>query len=201
MPFLGNIVSKLDELLSANSLTDARFQPRLFAGICQHIATKKPNEPEKLFYIPAKVTNLGEAVQIIPDDSYNLISYHRVLSNSYSPTENRSEFGDGNSMQRCTSDVVLTVIAFTNKLGLSVEQLEALFVTGFPSSLDKTFVTSLEMSRISVQPVSSTLDSVAIFSTEYRGETYFLKPESVMFQIRYQVQAVYKMGCFTICCD
>lgn len=199
MPFLDKIISKVDEMILASSLTDARFQNRFFAGLVQQIPVKN-FDGSKTIFIPAILHGVNDAQQVVPDDSFNIITYHRIISNTYEKIVAGS-VGDGMNAQRATSDMIMIVIGFNDKLLLTVEQLEALFVGGFPDQLPKTFSTDLQMSLISASISSTNFDSVALFSQEYRGEENFIRPNMSLFQIRYRITAAFKKGCFTICED
>lgn len=184
----------MDAAIVAKSLTDKRFQLRKFAGLCW-LTPGKLQEGNTPVFIPAKVTTLGEYEFIVPDDNFNIITYHRLLQTSHVLEAN--DFGDKGS----NIDAVLTVIGFTSKLRLTADELEALFIAGFPGGFSKTFISSIQMRSVFAEPVSSNFDSTSIFNTEYRGNTYFLKPETIMFQIRYRLSTVYRPDCFTLCCD
>lgn len=194
MPYSNKIIEALDEAIRAKSLTDKRFQIAKFAGLC-YLTPSRITETNTMVFVPAKVTTLGECEFIVPDDNFNIITYHRLLQTVH--TKEVNAFGDKGS----NIDAILTVIGFTSKLRLTADELEALFIAGFPSEFSKTFIESVQMRSVFVDPVSSNFDSTSIFNTEYRGEKYFLKPETVMFQIRYRIETVYRPDCFTICCE
>ncbi len=194
MPYSNNIIAEIDRAITAKSLTDKRFQIRKFAGLC-YLTPSRITDTNTMVFIPAKVSTLGECEFIVPDDNYNIITYHRLLQSAH--TQEVNDFGDKGS----NIDALLTVIGFTSKLRLTADELEAIFLAGFPGEFSKTFTESLQMRSIFAEPVSSNFDSTSIFNTEFRGEKYFLKPETIMFQIRYRIATVYKPDCFTICCD
>lgn len=200
MPYSSQIVSYIDSVIG-EALTDSRFTPRLMAGLVQTIPIQSPAEDGKVIFIPAIVSGINDAVAVVPDDNFNLITYHRLITNTYSAKEGSKNFGDGLSYQQAISDVIMIVIAFNGKVRLTAEQLEALIVQSMPNLFAKDFTTDLQMNSIYAQVMSSSFDSVALFSQEYRGETYYIKPDMSLFQIRYQIQASYKKGCFKICDD
>lgn len=198
MAYCNEIINAIDTAIVVGSLIDSRFQNRAFAGLC-FLTPAKIKDGTQAVLVPAKVTTVGECSFIVPDDNFNLISYHRLISNVYSPAP--SQFGDGTDYQNCTTDVLLTVIGFTNKLRLTADQIEALFIAGFPNTFTTAFKASIQLKELTAQVLSSSFDSNAIFNQEYRGEQYFLKPETIIFQIRYRIEAIFKKGCFDICCD
>lgn len=57
------------------------------------------------------------------------------------------------------------------------------------------------MNALTAQVSSSSFDSIAIFNTEFRGIPELLKPEMVMLQIRYKIEAIFKPACLQLCCD
>lgn len=202
MPYVADIVTKIDSILAASALTDKRFQPRYMAGLVNQIPVSN-SDGTKVIFIPAKQTSaFNDAVQVVPDDSFNLTTYHRLISNTYSIEPGQQQYGDTFDFEVATSDIIMIVIGFTKTLRLTAEQLEALFISSFPDHLEKSFSTTLQLSSINVSKTSSSFDSVAIFRQEYAGEKNFIKPEMTLFQIRYRIEASYKKGCFNICdCD
>lgn len=179
----------MDEAIRAKSLTDKRFQIAKFAGLCW-LTPGRTVEGSAMVFIPAKVTTVGECEFIVPDDNFNIITYHRLLQSSH--TREANAFGDRGS----NIDAVLTVIGFTSKLRLTADELEALFLAGFPKKVEIP-----QLTKVFTEPVSSNFDSTSIFNTEFRGEKYFLKPETIMFQIRYRIGTEYNPDCFEICCE
>lgn len=194
----------MDELILSSSLTDKRFQNRFFAGLVQQIPVSN-SDGTKVIFVPAIPQAINDAVQVVPDDNYNIITYHRIVGSTYSAGQVVKQFGDGFDVQVQSSDVIMIVIGFNNKLLLTAEQLEALFISGFPGAFTKTvtgtFVADLQMNSISVQVASSSFDAVSIFRQEYSGEKNYIRPNMTLFQIRYKIEATYKKGCFTICED
>lgn len=198
MAYYKEIVDVIDDAIVAGALTDSRFQNRAFAGLC-FLVPCKINDTNVSAMIPAKVSTVGECNFIVPDDTFNLVTYHRVLSTIYRPSI--SQYGDGTDYIDATADMVLTVISFTDKLRIQPENVEALFISGFPTSFSSALKKSLQLRSLNAIITASSFDQVAIFNSEYRGETYFLKPGTVIFQIRYQIIQSFKKDCFTICCE
>lgn len=196
MPYSSEIVNMIDAAILETALTDARFDSRQFAGLTQQAVFRMG---DKVIILPATITTMGEMAQVTPDDNYNIQTYHRIVSNVYGELDASEQYGDNNNAQASRMECIMTVIGFTKKLNLTVDQIEALFVAGFPNMVPKAFVQSLQMNRITVQILSSNFNSYEIFNNEFRGESYFLKPESVMFQIRYRVESIFTKGCFQIC--
>lgn len=202
MPYVAEIVQKIDSILAASALTDARFTNRYMAGLVNQIPVSN-SDGSKVIFIPAKQTSaFSDAVQIVPDDSFAITTYHRLISNTYTIQPGNQQYGDTFDYEVASSDLIMIVIGFTKNLRLTAEQLEALFISSFPDYLPKDFSASLQLSSINVSKTSSSFDSVAIFRQEYSGEKNFIKPEMTLFQIRYRIDASYKKGCFNICdCD
>ena len=198
MAYSEAIINEIDSNIVASVMADKRFQNRAFAGLCFLIPAKFA-EGKSAVFIPAKISKNGECNAIVPDDNFNLITYHRILSNTYGAA--KDQYGDGATKQACITDVALNVIAFTSKLNLTTEQIEAVFIAGFPNTFTNAFKDGIQMNMLTAQVSSSSFDSLSIFNTEYRGMPELLKPEMVMLQIRYKIEAVFKPACLQICCD
>lgn len=200
MPYSSQIVQEIDRVIG-EALTDSRFTPRFDAGLVQMIPIQSPTEDNKVTFVPAIVHGVNDAVAVVPDDSFNLITYHRLINNRYAPAPVRQQVGNGNPYKISVSDMIMIVIAFNGKVRLTAEQLEALITQSFPEEFPRDFTTDLQMNSISVEVTSSNFDAVALFSQEYRGEKYYIKPDMSLFQIRYTITSTYKKGCFKICDD
>lgn len=198
MAYCEQIINEIDSNIVASVMQDSRFQNRAFAGLCFLIPAKTADGKATVF-IPAKVSKVGECNAIVPDDNFNIITYHRILSNTYGAA--KDQYGDGTTKQACITDVALTVIGFASKLNLTTEQLEAVFIAGFPNTFTQSFKDGIQMNALTAQVSSSSFDSTAIFNTEFRGLQELLKPEMTLLQIRYKIEAVFKPACLQLCCN
>jgi hypothetical protein len=123
MPFIEKIVDYINTSLKDSSLKDKRFQPGKYVGATQSLPGKTGTVLEQL---PATCDENGEYELIEPNDKYNIIIYHKVISNVYTKVTQQQQqrsFGDEYAL-KCTTEMQLTVIADSRKVKMLAEQLE-----------------------------------------------------------------------------
>jgi hypothetical protein len=195
MPFLKQQIELVVNHLKTGALKDTRFQSGRFEAIAVPVTYV---DEGKQITIPAVMDSNYEAQAVSVDDTYPLIIYNKINGKSYA-TEPGKQYGDGNSVMVERVDVSMVVYGKYPKLKLTLEELEALIISGFPSQLAKALIAPYKLDRVTVQPVSSELNPIAVFQKEYQGVEGFLAPEDILFSIRYVIESSFRKGCFTIC--
>lgn len=190
MAFLDNIVSEINSGLKSKL---SAFETSIFSGIASQIARKSGTKYE---FVPAEVNNDGNAKWITFDDINELSIYHRIANSAYQLIKDQS-YGDGYTTIQQNYDIELVVMADKRKVGVSPDTLEV----AISSNLVDTVILP-GVSYVSIYPVSANHASKTIFSQEFSGVNYYLKPEHILFSIRYRVELRYQKGCISLCqCD
>ena len=195
MPYLEQIATEINNTLKATSLKDKRFFGGRFEAIATQAMVSKTDSNE--VFIPLVVNDRGEYLEVILDDSYPISIYHRVLSNNYS-FDATDGYGRDKKKQRCTTIMLMCVMAFRNQIKISKEDLEAQIVVNFPlGNTPNLLVKPLQTNTISV--IDSNMDSLSVFQSEFKGLEVKLNQENILFSIRYKIESTYYTGCFHIC--
>jgi hypothetical protein len=190
MAYLGEIVDTINEALKAKLTA---FPLTGYNGLAYPIPRKKGTAFE---YLPAKISVSGEAKWITFDDVRELEIYHRIVSSSYIQLKGKS-YGDGDTQFQHNYEIDLIVMADRKKAKVEPDVLEAAIASNIPVSSSISGV-----SFINITPVSANHNSRSLFSQEFQGIDYFLKPEHILFSIRYRVELQYQKGCLNLCqCD
>lgn len=201
MPFIEKIVDAINTSLKESSLNDKRFQPGKYVGCTTLLARINGNQLETL---PAICDDNGEYKTVEPNDKFNIIIYHKTISNVYAKVVNNPQvrsYGDDYAL-KCTSEMQLTVIADSRKVKMLAEQLEPLIIYGIPQHLSKQMMIDLGFRSCVITPISSTLEKINVFRQEYPNTQYFLKPFHQLFSIRYRVETGFDKNCVEKClCD
>lgn len=192
MPFLDSIVTYINDSLKGSSLNDKRFQPGKFCGVSTILARKKG---EGLELLPA-VEIEGTYKLVEPDDRLNIITYHKVVSNTYSMV--KKSHGDS-YYHKCTSEMAMVVFADAKKIRMSAEQLEPLLIYGMPQRLSDVLMKEIKFVSVLITPLASDMDKIRVFRTEYPGSEYFLKPYHHFFLLRYRIEATFDKNCIDAC--
>ena len=131
------------------------------------------------------------------DDVKSVQLYHRIFGSTYRPAE-----GVGNQMGIKQATAMLMIVAFKiDKIRLHGDDLEALIVSGIPSSVSAQVKSDLGLRSCGISITGSTHDTPAIFAREYKGHQYTPDTNMKMFEIRYQVECNCGKDCInTICC-
>lgn len=194
MPYTNKIIDFIDSRLKATSFSDKRFTGKHY-GLMQSMMVKN-SKGESLFG-PAKPNLQGEMEVAYPDDTHALITYHKIISVSYSNTK-PAQYGDRKNFLLQTSDVALNIIGFSDQLQLLSNDLEGLVAPGIPADA-KELARTLGFNNILISPLASRFDSQAIFNEEFRGTDFKLKPNMIVFQVKYRIESEFRKDCFKIC--
>lgn len=199
MPYLNELVALINDGIRDSSLKDKRFSTAQLEGIAYQVA-RESTEGEQLEVFPAIVEPEKDPRYIGVDDTYPLIIYHRVLSNTYADDAKQSQYGDGFSAQVCSTDMLMVVFAKRAALKLSADQLEALLVSGFPDQFVRSATAEMQLTaKATLQ--ASTMDVFTVFAGEYRNVKFFLGVEDILFSLKYKIESRYRKGCFKLCGD
>lgn len=187
MAYLGEIVDTINAALKAKLTA---FPLSGYAGIVYPLPRKKGE------YIPVLIANTGEARWITFDDVKELQVYHHISSSTYTQIK-RQGYGDDYNTFQHNYDLDLVVMADRRKVQVEPDVLEAAIASNMPVT---TAIQGVQ--NINILPVSANHNSRSLFSQEFQGTDYFLKPEHIFFSIRYRVELQYQKGCLNLCqCD
>lgn len=190
MAFLGNIVNTINEALKAKLTA---FPTAFYGGIAYPIARKKDTTYE---FIPALISSDGEARYMTFDDLKEISIYHRIANSSYAQNKDKS-YGDGYKTFTQSYDLDLVVMADRRRTQVSPDILEAAIASNIPVT-----DTLPGVPYINILSVSANHNSRSLFSQEFQGISYYLKPEHIFFSIRYRIELEYTKGCLSLCqCD
>ena len=189
MPFIKKIVEIIDEnVKTSDAASIGKLQVQKFHGLAK--LGYETMDKGVLKQYPIGMFN-AESIQ--PDDRYNLITYHRVIgSKQYT---NVGGYGSDSNYITETVPMMLVVMGYFNKLNITDEQLEQIFLPHLAYNL-VTDAASIGIRRGAITPVSTNFDSMALFNQEYKNVQPFLKTNLMYFQIRYQIESTYDKNCF-----
>jgi hypothetical protein len=186
MPFLKEIIKKVNDSLKTNAINDIRFADARIEGIARSVGRLVDNKVE---VFPVVLSDSFELNDISIDDTYPLIVYHKLLNNAYQQKDN-----DRNYI--CKTDVKMVVYGKINKLNLTSEQLEAVIAMNFPTILDKD---GTAVDSIFIRLNSSEMDGQKVFNEEYSNIDYRLCENDILLSFRYSIETNFRKGCFNIC--
>lgn len=196
MAFSDTIVKFINDSLKAGSLKSKKFQPGAYHGIVTLVA-RKAADGKTLQLLPGIADPDGNYTTVEPNDKFNVIIYHRTLSNSYQYLKNDS-YGDQQNI-KATNEMAMLVWVDNKKTQLSPEQLEALFVAGMPQKLTADLKKDLGVMNCMINPLASNMDKLSVFRQEYQNIEFFLRPYHTFFQLRYRAELTFSQGCLTTC--
>jgi hypothetical protein len=193
MPYQSAIIDIINSQISATALCDARFTNGSINGIA-YDGTENDSTAVRVY--PVVFDLAGNGTKVNPDDTYPIQIYHKILNKTYQvkPTS----VGDRANVVSEKTDVKMVVAGWTSRLGLAQEDLEALITSTFPDQISAALYAPLKLQNLVITLQSSVLDRAQVYRDEYRGLPYQVKPEQILFAIRYQIESTYKKGCFII---
>lgn len=190
MAFLGDIVSSINEALKVKLTA---YPKSFYGGLAYPIVRKKEGSEEVL---PAIISDSGEGKVLSFDDINELAVYHKLVSSSYTQNKGQS-YGDGYTSFNHNYEIDIVVMADRRRVEVAPDVLEMAIASNIPDSSNIQWV-----NYISIYPVSANHNSRSLFSQEFQGVKYYLKPEHILFSIRYRVELKYVKGCISLCqCD
>lgn len=196
MPFTSTLIQIVNDHLSMHCLCDARFSNGLIAGIAQD-ATRRDDDRNAVVQYPVLVDLNGEGTDISISDTYPITLYHRIGAKTYT-AKPAGSYGNRQNEVTEKTDVKLIVAAWSNRISLSQEDLEALITSNFPDTISADQYAGYQLSRVAAVLQGSNLNREQVWKEEYKGIPYDLKPEQILFSIKYQIEADYKKGCFKL---
>lgn len=187
MPFLSQIVCKINNTLSTTSLTAG-----LIDGIAYQV-TRKTDAGDQLF--PAIFDGGLVEKYIGIDDSNSTIVYHRQIRNTYRKNQQIPN--------RYTQTTQMLMVVYGNKNLLQVQTpdaLESLIIKSFPTRFEPEQLTGLEgLDDVNVSVVGSEMNPATVFAGEYRNVPYRLSPDEIYFSISYTLDIQFDNNCLEEC--
>ena len=187
MAYLGEIVETINMALKAKLTA---FPLSRYNGLSYPIARKKGTAFE---YLPAVIFSSGDARLITFDDVNELEIYHKIASSTYTQRKLQS-YGDGYDEFQHNYEVDMVVMGDRRKVQVEPDALEAAIASNMPNTM-----TIAGVKFINILAVSANYNSRSLFSQEFQGADYYLKPEHIFFSIRYRVEIQYQKGCLSLC--
>lgn len=194
MASLGSIVKIINDSLKTKSFSDKRFQKVAAFGISKSLPYKKNDVFE---FIPTEIDDNGEAKVLFPDDKNPIQFYHKVNSIAYSLQ--KEQHGNGNDSIVRVAQMSLVVFAQRNKIKLSEEVLDLYIAKGLPSKLTVVQKQELKLNDCTITQVTTDFNSVQLFAREYNTKQYYLKPEHLFFEVKYQIECKLNKSCINTC--
>jgi hypothetical protein len=191
--YQSSIIDIINNQIKTNSLCDSRFNNGSINGIA-YDGTEVDSTATRVY--PVVFDLSGNGVKVSPDDTYAIQIYHRILNKTYQIKP--SSVGDRANVVSEKTDVKMVVAGWTNRLNMTQEDLEALITSNFPDQIAPALYTPLRLQHLVITLQSSVLDRAQVYREEYRGLPYQVRPEQILFSIRYQIESSYKKGCFII---
>ena len=195
MPFTSSIIDIINTEIQTYSLCGSAFAGGAFYGIA-YDGTDVDTGSTRVYPVVLNPDLSGNGTKVNPDDTYPIQIYHKILNKSYQAKP--SSVGSRSNVVSEKTDVKMVVAGWTNLLGMTQEDLEALITSNFPDQIDASLYTPLRLQNLVVTLQSSVLDKAQVYAQEYKGIPYQVKPEQILFSIRYQIESTFKKGCFII---
>jgi hypothetical protein len=193
MPYLKHMVGFINTTLEESLLQDACFDNRKVIGLAQ-IIPRQTREGVQLF--PSYINNDGEGCDVTPDDSYDLIIYHRVNGILVSKSQMQS-FGDDRKADVNTARMCLVAFGRRDRLRMTNDELAILLQASMPDALPKQLQQDLQFNTGLISINDIILNDPQAFQEEFPSMDYFLKPDQFLLKINYSIESSFLKGCFT----
>ena len=129
---------------------------------------------------PALVENSGECQTDLFDDKYDVGIYHRVFANGYS-TANAGGVGD---YPKATRQTNMSIVVCGKRKIYDQFDLENLLAS--------------ILLRNNCKPTETSFDRNEVFSSEFAGVEFFIKPDYFLFRIKYSINKPMQLSCYKL---
>ncbi len=191
MPQLREIVSVINTSLQGGNFATRKFQDGKWYNIAEFITRE---EQDKVTKFPVIIDDFGECTEVVPNDTYPIQFYHRILG--ILPTDDPIvDFGNfGNSITE-VDEMVLIVIGDRKKTNVTRENIASAIWAQFPREI--TTVANLQSCLI--EPLEINNDRESVWNGEFDNVDFELEPQQYIISLRYRITAIYSKNCFTLC--
>lgn len=189
MPNIEQIICLINENFK-QVFTDKNFIQNKIYGLTQPLQRKTEVMPA---YLDGK-----EWRYVGPDDTQNLIIYHKLYTNNYDTIQGLS-YGRKGGLDKCTSECSVVVFGQRNKLNVSQYDLELLVNQHLITRISKAKLAEFKLQSVNIAPVSSTMDMATVFGQEFKNVPYTLNEKHILFEFKYSIEAIYDASCLPQC--
>jgi hypothetical protein len=188
------IVEYINLQLRARALEDARFANAVLHPVA---SPQQRGSGANMDQVPAYFIN-GATEYITPNDLHPVTLWHSNLGITYPPSPLTSMGGNLDFVR--TFSMAMLVIANRDRIKIAAEDLELLLIEALPATMPKADLPSLKVKILNIRHQVSSFKTAELYQREFRSPKNLLKPQHVMLEVRYQIEATYTKGCLTIEC-
>jgi hypothetical protein len=195
MPFLDKQIKVLNQVLKAALLTDERFAGGILYGLTSSTIKTDKDGSERAF--PYFINENGEPVDVIIDDTYPVMIYHKRAADS-TLSVSESSFGDS---QELTEEQQMSMVVYGkgSRLRVSDEQMKSFIILAMPTEISRNLLSGIQIDKISITPTGAKMDSISVFNEEYQGSDYRLDQSDFLIKINYTLSSDFRRECIDIC--
>lgn len=125
------------------------------------------------------------------DDTKNVILYHKDNAVQASSV---TGYGNGNSTMVNRYGITMIIYFDAGKTGFKRDEMFTFIQAVMPE-----FMKGEKFSYIRTSVSNAILNTQQVFSSEYKGVPFSLKPEQSLISISYTIEGRFKKGCFNCC--
>lgn len=145
---------------------------------------------DKPVVFPVTYAKSGEGTYVGIEEK-PVIIYHKC--DSMQPQIIAPAYGDGEGKKTNRYNMHMIVFVDRKKTGNEPDELFLSFQKVFPVN-----VTVEPYEKVTTNIKNVILNSQQVFNSEYRGISYFVKPEHALFQVDYTIESIYNPKCFNV---
>ncbi len=178
-----------------SSIKSDRLINRKLFGLADVIITTVDDKDKK---VPA-IRNGKEFEQMVYDDSYNLMAYHRARTTHITLNTAVKSYGDSvnDNLIKVSTNSMIVFMNMEN-VDATQEDLANSILLSFPSFVTKDkLINGVESIRFMVAGFD--FDSIAIFRREYDGLPYDLNNSVSLVEVKYKIECCLTKGCINTC--
>lgn len=199
MPKLENIVNIINGELKVSQFSSKRFQGGSFDLISDSISEVKGTEEQVEITRPCIVDDNGELKDLTIDDTKSFQVYHKINEISYQEVQPQENFGDEGNWFQETANMSLIFIGDRARIKIREEEISAMISLYFPKKLSSIQCQSLKLYQSIISIDSVNINKEQVYNQEYKNIDFILKPNEMMFEIKYKIITTFIKNCIQLC--
>tara|TARA_R110000868_G_scaffold25994_3_gene100719 strand:+ start:8076 stop:8663 length:588 start_codon:yes stop_codon:yes gene_type:complete len=193
MPKVKQIVSVLNDRLTANKLAGHLYQRGTFYGLAVQERKEVDANSANDYLIPV-VYNNGKTTDVTIDNTNTFQIYHRILSVNYGPSK---EFGP---LNESTYQMVAIVFYDKERINIDADDLSYLIRCDIDKPLTKNELGTSNLASVGSLVTGANLNSYQVMSSEFTNADYRLESNGTLFSINYTIRVTSQPSCIN-CTD
>lgn len=194
MPALSQIVTIINNSFVTGQFSTRKYQIAKYFGITDPVKTTM-EDMDKIE--PMIIDDNGECIKVVYDDTQAFQIFHKLDTIDYKIAD--PDYGFPGTTMEEAANMKLIFFGNRKRLQTRAEDLIAAVALDMPKEFSTAQIQTLGLNSCVIEIGDVESDPYKVFSEEWSGIDTFVKPETILFSIRYKIIDTYNKNCFLLC--